>query len=241
MKQKRICLWSSPRNISTALMYSFAQRSDTRVIDEPLYAHYLHITNADHPGREEVIESMERDGEKVIREVVLSDYEEEVIFIKQMTHHLIELDESFLEKVTNVFLIRNPKQLISSLSQVLPEVGMRDTGIARQHQLFRQIHAKGDRPIVIDSGEILKEPEIALNKLCRELEIPFDKSMLQWEAGPLKEDGVWAKHWYENVHRSTGFEKQVTSSRELREDLYPLYEECIEYYNEMYEYSIKAL
>lgn len=118
MKQKRICLWSSPRNISTALMYSFAQRIDTRVIDEPLYAHYLHITNADHPGREEVIESMEKDGEKVVKEVVLSDYIEEVIFIKQMTHHLIELDESFLEKVINVFLIRDPKQLISSLAQV---------------------------------------------------------------------------------------------------------------------------
>ena len=38
---KKICLWSGPRNISTALMYSFAQRDDTRVVDEPLYGHYL--------------------------------------------------------------------------------------------------------------------------------------------------------------------------------------------------------
>ncbi|MEL0010468.1 MAG: sulfotransferase family protein, partial [Bacteroidota bacterium] len=37
---KRICLWSGPRNISTALMYSFGQRSDTTIVDEPLYAHY---------------------------------------------------------------------------------------------------------------------------------------------------------------------------------------------------------
>ena len=240
MKQKRICLWSSPRNISTALMYSFAQRIDTRVIDEPLYAHYLHITNADHPGREEVIESMEKDGEKVVKEVVLSDYAEEVIFIKQMTHHLIELDESFLEKVINVFLIRDPKQLISSLAQVLPMVGMRDTGIARQHCLFKQLQERGDKPIVIDSGEILKDPETAITKLCAEIGIPFDKKMLQWEAGPIKEDGVWSKHWYENVHRSTGFEKQVTSFRELPSELVPLYEDCLKYYSEMYEYSIKV-
>ena len=34
----RIALWSGPRNVSTALMYSFRQRPDTTVIDEPLYS-----------------------------------------------------------------------------------------------------------------------------------------------------------------------------------------------------------
>ncbi|WP_428842554.1 hypothetical protein [Panacibacter microcysteis] len=40
MNTTRICLWSSPRNISTAMMYSFGRRADTIVFDEPLYAHY---------------------------------------------------------------------------------------------------------------------------------------------------------------------------------------------------------
>lgn len=53
----RIALWSGPRNISTALMYAFAQRADTTVVDEPLYAHYLSTSDARryHPGAEEVI------------------------------------------------------------------------------------------------------------------------------------------------------------------------------------------
>ena len=46
-----ICLWSGPRNVSTALMYSFAQRNDVRVVDEPLYGHYLKVTGAQHRGR----------------------------------------------------------------------------------------------------------------------------------------------------------------------------------------------
>jgi hypothetical protein len=50
----RLCFWSGPRNVSTALMYSFAQRSDTRAIDEPLYAHYLRVSGAEHPGKEMV-------------------------------------------------------------------------------------------------------------------------------------------------------------------------------------------
>ncbi|MEO8664923.1 MAG: sulfotransferase family protein [Ignavibacteria bacterium] len=235
---KRICLWSSPRNISTALMYSFAQRSDTKVIDEPLYAHYLIRSGADHPGRDVVIAGMKNDGEKVVSEIILGDHDEDVIFMKQMTHHLIELDESFLEKVTNVFLIRDPKQLISSLAQVLPDVTMRDTGIKRQYELFKKLSVAGRIPKIIDSGSILKDPETALRKLCDALEISFEKKMLNWEAGSRKEDGVWAKYWYENVHNSTGFEKQKTSRRELPEDLKPLYEECLPYYQELYKYSI---
>ena len=65
MQTKRICLWSGPRNVSTALMYAFAQRSDTHVIDEPLYAHYLHNTDraTAHPGIAAVMASMSTDGE----------------------------------------------------------------------------------------------------------------------------------------------------------------------------------
>ena len=57
---KRICLWSGPRNISTALMYSFSQRNDTKVFDEPLYAHYLNSTTAYqyHPGAKEILEKI---------------------------------------------------------------------------------------------------------------------------------------------------------------------------------------
>lgn len=236
---KRICLWSSPRNISTALMYSFAQRSDTLVIDEPLYAHYLFKTNADHPGKDEVINSMVKDGEEVVKNIIFGEYSKEVIFMKQMTHHLIELDESFLEDVINVFLIRNPKQLISSLAQVIPNVTMRDTGIKRQYELYNSLIQKGLIPVVIDSGEILKNPASALSELCKAIGIPFDQKMLQWEPGPRSEDGIWAKYWYENVHKSTGFEKQETSSRELPEYLVSLYEESLVYYNELYKNSIK--
>ena len=62
---KHICLWSGPRNISTALMYAFAQREDTRVVDEPLYAHYLSSypeAQKYHPGTDDILNSMENDG-----------------------------------------------------------------------------------------------------------------------------------------------------------------------------------
>ena len=63
----------------------------------------------------------------------------------------------------------------------------------------------GQTPIVIDSDDILANPRAALSELCAGLGIRFDSAMLSWMAGPRAEDGVWASHWYDAVHQSTGF------------------------------------
>lgn len=237
---KRICLWSSPRNLSTALMYSFAQRKDTLAVDEPLYAHYLRVTNADHPGKEEVLQSQEQDGAKVIAQIVDGMYDKPVVFFKQMTHHLVEVDTSFLSKTLNIIYIRNPKRIISSYAQVRKEVIMDDIGIAAQWQLYQFLQKNNYSCIVLDSGELLKNPEKVLTDLCTALTISFDKAMLHWQSGPKKEDGVWAKYWYANVHQSAGFAKQPTSERPLPQYLESLYQESKLYYDLLFPHSIKA-
>ena len=108
---KIICLWSCPRNISTALMYSFAQRKDTRVIDEPLYAHYLKKSGAKHPGRDEVLNTLENNGNKVVEKVILQQ-SDKLLFHKLMTHFLIDINLDFLSDVINIIFIRNPKNII---------------------------------------------------------------------------------------------------------------------------------
>jgi hypothetical protein len=221
-------------------MYSFAQRPDTITFDEPLYAHYLHVTGTDHPGKEEILASQENDGEKVVHEIILGEYDKPVVFFKQMTHHLVELNEDFLGKVYNILFIRDPKQIISSYAQVRPDVTMQDIGVEKQWYLFNSLKEKNYHCVVLDSNEILKSPEKVLYSLCDALEIPFYKEMLHWKTGPKKEDGVWAKYWYDNVHKSTGFEKQKTSDRALPEYLEPLYNESKKYYNLLYQHSIKA-
>ncbi|MCZ6816928.1 MAG: sulfotransferase family protein, partial [Planctomycetota bacterium] len=116
MTVKRICLWSGPRNVSTAIMYAFARRSDTRVVDEPLYGHYLRVSGADHPGRDEVLVDMDCDGQRVIRDVVFGPCDRSVLFLKQMAHHLMEMDTSFLSRTINVLLIRDPREMLPSLA-----------------------------------------------------------------------------------------------------------------------------
>jgi hypothetical protein len=230
-------LISSPRNISTALMYSFAQRPDTQVLDEPFYAHYLLTSHADHPAKDEVIRNQPGRVEDVIQQI--HALPAPVVFIKNMSHHVEAMDESFLEIVENIFFIRNPLQVIASYAQVIEKPVMRDIGMEYQYHLFQRLLSKGHDPVVLDSGLLLQNPESVLTQLCERVGIPFYRAMLQWPAGPKPYDGVWAPYWYSNVHRSTGFEKQATSSRPLPPELLDLYRQANFFYEKLLPFSLK--
>lgn len=233
----RINLWSSPRNVSTALMYSFAQRPDTRVVDEPLYAHYLKHSPRPviHPGQEAILASQLQDGAQVVRQQLLGPVEQPVVVFKQMTHHLIALDRSFLLEMKNVLLIRHPRRIIASYAKVIPEPVMEDVGIQMQYELAQYLKVHGRLDAVLDSKDLLLDPKQQLEQLCEKLDIPFYEKMLSWPAGPRPEDGVWAPHWYANVHQSTGFapyqEREVALNPQqeaLANACQPFYEALIE-------------
>ncbi|MGI9263356.1 MAG: sulfotransferase family protein [Gammaproteobacteria bacterium] len=239
MRSQRIFVWSGPRNISTALMYSFAQRDDTQVVDEPLYAHYLHVTGANHPGREEVIASQDNDGVKVLEKLLGDPLEKPLLFAKQMAHHLASIEPDQLDEASNVLLIRDPREMLPSLAEVLGKVRLEDTGLTQQVALVRHLEKKGYEPFCIDSRELLLAPEEILRKICERLEIPFDDRMLSWSPGPRPEDGVWAPHWYSGVHRSSGFQPWKASARILPAGLEPLLSECRELYDFLYQRAIR--
>lgn len=233
---KYLHLISGPRNISTALMYSFAQRSDTLVEDEPFYACYLARVDVDHPGKDEVLATLSGDEEEVKRKL-FSEHSRPNVFIKNMAHHIEVLNDfSFMDQCVNIFLIRNPKQIIASYSQVIEKPTLRDIGIEFEHHLFQKI--KHDNPIVIDSGILLQNPESVLKKVCERVGIGFEKQMLSWPAGRKPYDGIWAPYWYSNVHQSTGFDKQPTSERKLPENLTTVYEQARPFYEDLLKYAI---
>ena len=157
-------------------MYSFAQRPDTTVVDEPLYAYYLKNSNAKsfHPGAEEILKSLENKGEKVVQ-MMLSEESADVLFYKNMTHHLLKLDRSFLSKMINVFLTRHPKEMIASFAKVIPNPTIDDIGYARHTELLGYFETLNIKPIVIDSKRILLNPEKVLSQLCDMIKIPFDR------------------------------------------------------------------
>lgn len=240
MSTLRINLWSGPRNVSTALMYSFAQRSDTRVLDEPLYGHYLRVSGADHPGKEEIMRVMSTDGDQVVRNIILGPCDQPVLFMKQMAHHLVDLDRGFLAQTVNILLIRDPEQMLPSLVNQLPNPMLRDTGLAMQSELYQQLCALGQQPAVLEAKQVLLNPQRVLNRLCDHLGIPFEEAMLHWQPGVRPEDGIWAKHWYQNVHKSTGFEPYREKREPFPHWLLPLLEECKPHYDLLTSVAIQA-
>ena len=235
--KKIICLWSCPRNISTALMYSFGNREDTEIYDEVLYAYYLHKTGIKHPGHNEIINNMEIDCKKIINEIIQSP-KKNINFHKLMTHFLIDIDLDFLKKVSNIIFIRDPKEIINSYNKVIPNPTIEDIGIKQQFKLYNHLLESNNIPLVLDSSILLKNPKKILTVLCNKLDISYSNKMLKWSKGPKKADGIWAKYWYKNVHKSSGFNNYEIKNIKLNSKNKKLAQDCEKYYNFLFSKSI---
>ena len=238
---KPICLWSGPRNVSTALMYSFAQHDEVKVVDEPLYGHYLRVSGALHPGRDKVLQTVNCDGDTVMRDLLAEQGEmgNTRLFMKHMAHHLVDLDLDFLRRTQNILLVRNPREMLPSLTIQLPDADLGDTGLQQQWDLYMSLDAAGQTPTVLDSRELLMNPEKVLRQLCQRIDLSFTAPMLHWEAGPRPEDGIWAPHWYHTVHQSTGFAPYRAKSG-FPKKLHALLDECKPWYEQLFAHAIRA-
>jgi len=234
----RINMISGPRNISTAMMYSFRSRRDTTVFDEPLYAHYLRVTGIEHPGRKTTLATLPTDGYEAIRDIILGPCPTPIFFVKNMAHHIIgvRLELDFLDEVTSFFLIREPGEVITSLMKNLPNPTPEMTGLPQQAVLLNHLAASGREPIVVSSRQILEDPEGQLRRLCDRLGIRWDPAMLSWEPGPKPEDGTWAPHWYGRLHQSSGFEPYRAKDDTVPLRLQPVLEGCTTAYEALAEY-----
>lgn len=235
--QMRIAMWSGPRNISTAMMRSWANRADTVVVDEPFYAFYLKQTGKDHPGADEIIAKGEIDWRKVVERLTGPiPNGKRIFFQKQMTHHqLPEVDRRWLGAVTNCFLIRNPAEVITSYIKKNDDPTLEDLGFVQQVEIFDWVRRHtNQRAPIIDAREVLLDPERILSLLCQTVGVDFDGAMLSWAPGLRETDGVWAKHWYGEVARSTSFQPYQPKNESVPERLRKIHDRCLECYDLLY-------
>lgn len=237
----KIAMWSGPRNLSTAMMYAFASRGDCAVWDEPFYAAYLAATGIHHPMRDEIIATHNPDPAAVSAACTGAIPDGKSLYYqKHMTLHMIpEFDRGFMRGLTNVFLIRHPARVVASYSQKREAPTLADIGFVQQAELFDEVAGwMGRAPLVIDSADIRANPRESLTKLCAALGIPFLDSMLHWPAGPKPYDGVWAPHWYNAVHASTGFGEAEGPLPTLPAEYAPLVEQALPHYQRLARFKL---
>lgn len=198
----KIVAWSGPRNLSTAMMYAFGNRPDFEVMDEPFYAAYLAATGIDHPMRVEILASQPTDPAEVARRCAASSTPPRAhSYQKHMAHHMVPgMPLGWSDGAVHLHLIRHPARVIASYGAKRSEITEADIGFAAQAALYDRVGG-----LVIDTADLRRDPRATLGRLCAEAGLDWSDAMLAWPAGGHASDGVWAAHWYEAVHRSTGF------------------------------------
>lgn len=240
-KSRYIAMWSGPRNISTAMMRSWENRADTIVVDEPFYAHYLANSNYEHPGKQEVMDTYEKDWHKVAEQLTEElPAGKSIYYQKHMTHHMLpRMEKDWMLKVSNCFLIREPRRVLLSFSKVIPNPDIEQTGLPQQIELFNYVKEQtGQAPPVLSSKDVQNNPRRALTALCDAIDIPFDEAMLSWRAGKRVSDGIWSKYWYASVEKSTEFTPYLEDNRLVPEHLRDVLAECDELYQQMEQYRL---
>jgi hypothetical protein len=145
-----------------------------------------------------------------------------VIFLKHMAKHCFlynlesEPSNDLPEEAKNlnlihrhVLLIRDPVAVLSSWSlsaDVHNAVTPDEVGIIPMLSIYSTLSSRSASPVVLlDSDELIADPEGTLSGLCQDLDIPYTSDMLSWPSGEHACDGPWAKWWYKDVHKSDGW------------------------------------
>jgi hypothetical protein len=236
-----IAMWSGPRNISTAMMYSFGNRPDCFAWDEPFYAFSLVTHGNDHPMRDAIIAAYDSDWARLVKSCLAPPpHGKRVFYQKHMTHHMLKgFDRSWVLGLTNAFLIRRPERVLASYTKKWADVSLRDIGFIEQAEIFDLVADRlGHAPAVIDADDVLADPRGVLSRLCRACGIPFDDHMLSWPEGPKNFDGLWAPHWYNAVWESTGFARPDERPIELNGTLSRIADAARPYYRRLQQYRL---
>ena len=239
----RIAMWSGPRNISTAMLRSWGNRADTYPVDEPFYAFYLAKTGKSHPGSDEVLAHHESDLNKIFDQITGPIPDSlPISYQKHMAHHLLpEMGRDWFQFFRHVFLIRDPREMLLSLDQILDVITCEDTGLPQQLEIFDYVTKhQGQKPPVLDARDTLNHPREILGQVCAWLGLSFDEAMLSWPAGRRETDGAWAKYWYHSVEQSTEFQAYRPNLKELPARLNEIYEQCLPLYNKLYAQRIRV-
>ena len=156
-------------------------------------------------------------------------------------HNFPGCDIKWVEKLTNCILIRHPREVMLSYLIKYEIMSISQLGYPQQIDLFNMLTDLGAPPLILDAGDVLKNPDATLKLFCRKLGIPFLYEMLSWPVGKRKSDGIWGRHWYGSVEASTGFHPYNEKTDNLPLKYQDIYAASLDSYQQLYPHRISLL
>jgi hypothetical protein len=196
-----IALWATPRSASTAFDKMLRTRGDREVLTEPFSIPYY--DGPEQRSSRYPVTQPDATFEATLDSVLDT---ERLRFVKEMPHHLGPLlRPDVLEHFTSSFLVRDPAWGIPSLLRAWPDATLEETGYPAQLAAFGMVaEAQGAPPPVLDSDDLRREPDVAVERWCAAVGIDHIPEALSWEPGMPDDWERWST-WFEGAAASTGF------------------------------------
>ena len=241
-----IALWAIPRSTSTAFEWMMRQRGDLECLHEPFGEAWY---QGEHP-----LWQRYKPGEKTTPGLTLESVWEDIkaraekgpVFLKDFPHYINHMwDEEFLSNFTHAFLIRDPAKTITSIFKQWPDFDEGEVGFPEQRALFDLLKAlNGSAPPVLDSDDLLENPEIMTKAFCESVDIPFIKDALTWEAGGDPSEHSWwdGGSFHHNLAKSTGLkpqERRYVEIEDAPDRVKQVHRRMKPHYDRLYDFRLK--
>lgn len=232
-----VVLWAVPRSTSTAFEWMMRQRGDMTCFHEPFGEAWYQGEAPLWPRA--TADSLRTPGLTLrsVERMLLETARTRPVFSKDFPHYIDTIwTDAFLAPYTHSFLIRDPAKTITSIVRNWPDVHPKELGFREQHMLFQRLAERGGTPPpVIDSDDLLEDPNGIVAAWCESVGIPFIERALRWEPGPRDAVSWWdGGSFHENLRNSDGLKPQprrdadISSAsdhaKRLHADVLPFYE-----------------
>lgn len=245
-------LWATPRSTSTAFEWMMRQRGDLICFHEPFGMAWYQGPEARAPRPAPV----DRQRPEATFEKIWNDIqdaaEKRPVFVKDMPHHTDHLwSDAFLDRITHSFLIRDPAKVLASLHRSYQKAGMEDgfepheISFGPQQDLFDTLKARGAAAPILDSDDMLEDPDGMVRVYCDAIGIPFIRDALSWEPG-ARDDVLWYdgndEIWHASLRDSDGLKpmpRKNVDPGDLPPNLSAHYDRFMKHYTVLYPQRLR--
>ena len=238
---KIVALWVHPRSLSTVMERILIERGDFKAFHEPFaYLYYVHDKKGSVPFMK--VDPNHPTSFADTKKMILDAADENPVCFKDMAYYVgdyIFEDDEFLNRMTNVFMIRDVEKTVLSYYKVDPNVDRDEIGFEYLFKIFRKVADLNNNqpPPVIVAEDLENDPEGTVKALCEKIDIPFMPESLSWEARPPEEMKDWDE-WHKDLFSSTGIQKDMEKFDMSLDDV-PKLRSYYEYHLPFYEALLK--